>query len=78
MRCCIGAEAPLLQLFQLVGNFGETRGGAPEIPAGLPSSLLERRPDIRKAEAQLIAANAQIGVEKAAYFSQITLTATSG
>lgn len=28
MRCCIGAEAPLLQLFQLVGNFGETRGGA--------------------------------------------------
>ena len=34
----------------------------PEIPAGLPSSLLERRPDVREAEAQLIAANAQIGV----------------
>src|SRR5467141_3014093 len=50
----------------------------PEIPAGLPSSLLERRPDIREAEAQLIAANAQIGVAKAAYFPQITLTGSSG
>lgn len=61
------------------------RGGAleafsapPVVPAGLPASLLERRPDIREAEQELIAANAQIGVAKADYFPRISLTGFFG
>ena len=50
----------------------------PEVPAGLPSALLERRPEIQAAEQILVANNANIGVAKAAYFPQITLTGQYG
>lgn len=49
-----------------------------DLPTGLPSQLLERRPDIQQSEAQLIAANAQIGVARAQFFPQVSITASAG
>ena len=48
------------------------------LPTGLPSALIERRPDVRQSEAALMAANANVGVAKAAFFPQISLTGLFG
>jgi len=75
------------QLSTLLGrNPGPVPRGTPlfaqavpaTVPAGLPSALLERRPDVRRLEEQLVAANAQIGVAKAAFLPQLSLTGMLG
>ena len=50
----------------------------PQLPSGLPSALLERRPDVRESEHNLMAANADIGVAKAMFFPQVSLTGSPG
>jgi NodT family efflux transporter outer membrane factor (OMF) lipoprotein len=60
------------------GGTLESFDAPPAVPAGLPSALLERRPDVRQAEQELIAANAMIGVAKTEYFPRISLTGFLG
>jgi len=62
----------------LPGSIEETMGQLAELPAGLDSSVLLRRPDVVRAEYQLIAANAQIGAARAALFPRLTLTGVAG
>lgn len=59
-------------------RLSDSLNALPELPAGVPSQLLERRPDVRQAESQLEAANANIGAARAAFFPRITLTAQAG
>ena len=68
-----GQPAPSFQIKPAV-----LKEALPAIPVGLPSSLLERRPDVAEAERKMAAANAQIGVAKAAFFPAITLTGDAG
>jgi NodT family efflux transporter outer membrane factor (OMF) lipoprotein len=64
--------------FTLAANTNSWAPQPPEIPAGLPADLLERRPDVAEAERQLASANAHIGIAKAAFFPVLTLTGSGG
>ena len=73
IRVLLGANPGQIERGSSIGDLK-----LPDVPEGLPSTLLERRPDIRQAEQNLIASNADIGVAKAAYFPQVSLTALFG
>ena len=75
-------HAIAIQLGEVPANFALTRTDLavkmPQVPLALPSDLLERRPDIAAAERQMAAANAQIGVARAAYFPTLSLSSALG
>jgi hydrophobe/amphiphile efflux-1 (HAE1) family protein/NodT family efflux transporter outer membrane factor (OMF) lipoprotein len=72
----VGSNPATFHLAAVVA--GNWNPPSPEIPAGLPADLLERRPDVAQAERQLASANARIGVAKAAFFPVLTLTGSGG
>lgn len=75
----IGENPSTFKFAATAGKDGTNWNPAPpEIPAGLPADLLERRPDVAEAERQLAAANARIGVAKAAFFPVLRLTGSGG
>jgi len=74
----VGDNPSTFRLAALGNANGQWHPQPPAIPAGLPSDLLERRPDVAEAERQLAAANARIGVAKAAFFPALRLTGSGG
>lgn len=71
-------ENPSTFKFAVAADAAKWHPAPPEIPTGLPADLLERRPDVSEAERQLAAANARIGVAKAAFFPVLRLTSSGG